>query len=54
MFWSELVTIFSVGEQISDTAGNASGSKDIAQLFHDKYKTLYNRVPTSDDELRLT
>ena len=46
MFWSEL-------NKISDTVGNASGSKEIAQLFHDKYKALYNRVSTSEDELRL-
>ena len=25
----------------------------IAQHFHDKYKALYNSVPTSDDELSL-
>ena len=53
MFWSELNKISSVGKQISDTVGNAIGSKDIAQLFHDKYKALYNSIPTSDDELRL-
>ena len=40
MFWSELNKISSVGKQIRDTVGNASGSKDIAQLFHDKYKAL--------------
>ena len=44
MFWSELNKISSVGKQISDTVGNASGSKEIAQLFHDKYKALYNSV----------
>ena len=53
MFWSKLNKISSVGKQISDTVGNASGSKEIAQLFHDKYKALYNSVSTSEDELRL-
>ena len=53
MFWSELNKISSVGKQISDTVGNASGAKDIAQLFHDKYRALYNSVPTTDDELPL-
>ena len=53
MFWSELNKISSVGKQISDTVGNASGSKEIAQLFRDKYKALYNSVSTSEDELRL-
>ena len=53
MFWSELNKISSVGKQISDTVGNDSGSKNIAQLFHDKYKALYNSVFTSEDELRL-
>ena len=55
MFWSELNKISSVGKQISDTVGNASGSKKIAQLFHDKYKALSNSVglSTSEDELRL-
>ena len=53
MFWSELNTISSVGKQISDTVGNAIGSKEIAQLFHEKYKALYNSVSTSEDELRL-
>ena len=36
MFWSELNKISSVGKQISDTVGNASGSREIAQLIHDK------------------
>ena len=53
MLWSELNKISSVGKQISDTVGNASGSKKIAQFFHDKYKALYNSVSTSEDELRL-
>ena len=54
MFWSELLKISSVGKQISDTVGNASGSKEIAQLFHDKYKALYNsKFTTSDDDLRV-
>ena len=53
MFWSELNKISSVGKQISDTVGNASGSKKNAQLFHDKYKALYKSVSTSEDELRL-
>ena len=50
MFWTELNKISSVNKQISLTIGNASESKDIAQLFHDKYNALYNSVPTSDDE----
>ena len=33
MFWSELNKISSVGKQISHTVGNASGSKEIAQLM---------------------
>ena len=53
MFWSELNKISSVGKQISDTVGNASGPTEIAQIFHDKYKALYNSVSTSEDELRL-
>ena len=53
MFWSELNTISSVDKQISDTVGNASWSKEIAQLFHDKYKALYNSLSTSEDELRI-
>ena len=54
MFWSELLKISSVGKQISGTVGNASGSKEIAQLFHDKYKALYNsKFTTSDDDLRV-
>ena len=44
MFWSKLNKISSVGKQISDTVGNASGSKKIAQIFHDKYKALYPPV----------
>ena len=53
MFWSKLNKIASVGKQINDTVGNASGSKEIAQLFHDNYKALYNSVSTSEDELCL-
>ena len=51
MFWSELNKISSVGKQ--KTVGNPSGSKEIAQLFRDKYKAGYNSVSTNKDELRL-
>ena len=36
----------------SDIIGNANGAEEISKLFYDKYRLLYNSVPTSDEELR--
>ena len=51
MFWSEAAKISSADKQLTNIIGNALGPEAISQLFHEKYKTLYNSVPTSDSDL---
>ena len=51
MFWSEAAKISSADKQLTNIIGNVSGPEAISQLFHEKYKTLYNSVPTSDSDL---
>ena len=51
MFWSEAAKISSADKQLNNIIGNASGPEAISQLFHEKYKTLYNSVPTSHSDL---
>ena len=51
MFWSEAAKNSSADKQLTNIIGNPSGPEAISQLFHEKYKTLYNSVPTSDSDL---
>ena len=51
MFWSEAAKNSSADKQLTNIIGNPSGPEAISQLFHEKYKTLYNIVPTSDSDL---
>ena len=41
----------SANKQLTNIIGDASGPEAIPQLFHEKYQTLYNSVPTSDSDL---
>ena len=51
MFCSEAAKISSADKQLTNIIGNALGPEAISQLFHEKHKTLYNSVPTSDSDL---
>ena len=51
MFWSEAAKNSSADKQLTNIIGNPSGLEAISQLFHKKYKTLYNSVQTSDSDL---
>ncbi len=51
IFWEEVNKITSASKQTSNTIGNAHGPHEITTLFHDKYKALYNSVPTNDREM---
>ncbi len=49
--WRELKKINPSRCNIPTTVDDACNAPDIAELFMSKYETLYNSVPTSDDEL---
>ena len=38
-------------KKVADTIDQSSGPAYISKLFLDKYKSLYNRVPTDDSEM---
>lgn len=50
-FWTALKKINPTSKQISDTIGTSNSPDEITEVFYQKYKTLYNSVPTSDSEL---
>ena len=45
------VWLFSGKQLISSSIGSANGSTEITKLFYNKYRSLYNSVPTDDNEL---
>ena len=50
-FWTEIKKVNSICKTISNSIGEANGSVEISKLFFEKYRSLYNSVPTSVDEL---
>ena len=50
-FWTEIKKINPTGKAISNSIGGANGAKDITKLFLEKYRSLYNSVPTDENEL---
>ena len=50
-FWTEIKKINPTGKAISNSIGEANGAKDISKLFLEKYRSLYNSVPTDENEL---
>ena len=50
-FWTEIKKIHPTGKAISNSVGEANGAKDIYKLFLEKYRSLYNSVPTDENEL---
>ena len=51
-FWKELKKISPANKVTTNVMDNAHGDKNVMELLLTKYKTLYNSVPTSDDELQ--
>ena len=51
-FWQEIKKINPNARLTSNTIDEANGASEISKLFFNKYRSLYNRVPTSDDEVR--
>ena len=49
--WRELKKISPIAKNIPSTVDEACGGPEIAELFVEKYETLYNSVPTSKKEL---
>ena len=50
--WKELKKISRANQVTTNVMDNAHGDKNVMELLLTKYKTLYNSVPTSDDELQ--
>ena len=50
-FWTEIKNINPTGKAISNSIGEANGAKAISKLFLEKYRSLYNSVPTDENEL---
>ena len=51
-FWTEIKKINPTSKAISSSIGEANGAKDISKLFLEKYRSLYNTVPTDENELK--
>ena len=51
-FWKELKRISPANKVTTNVMDNAHGDKNVMELLLTKYKTLYNSVPTSHDELQ--
>ena len=49
--WSEVEKINPASKLISNTIDQPNGNHEITQLFYDKYRSLYSRVPTDDIEM---
>lgn len=50
-FWKELKKLNPANKITTETMDNVNGNENITNILYDKYKTLYNSVPTSDHEL---
>ena len=51
-FWKELKKISPANKVTTNVMDNAHGDKNEMELLLTNYKTLYNRVPTTDDEIQ--
>ena len=51
-FWKELKKVSPANKVTTHVMDNAHGDRNVMELLLTKYKTLYNSVPTSDDELQ--
>ena len=49
-FWMEIKNINPTGKAISNSIGEENGAKDVSKLFIEKYSSLYNSVPTDENE----
>ena len=52
-FWNDINSINHANTSLPDMVDNAHGSSEISKVFHEKYKSLYTSVPTSDAELNV-
>ena len=50
-FWKEIRKLNPTSKTISNNIDDANGSLEISNLFYEKYRCLYNSVPTSTNEL---
>ena len=51
-FWTETNKINPTSKIVSTSIDQASSPLEISKLFLKKYRLLYNRVPTDNNELR--
>ena len=50
-FWNETNKLNPTSKTISNSIDDAYGSKEISNLFYEKYRRLHNSVPTNANEL---
>ena len=50
-FWNEINKLNPSSKTMSNSIDDANGSKEISNLFYEKYRRLYNSVPTNATEL---
>ena len=51
IFWKEIRKLNPTSKTISNNIDDANGPLEISNLFYEKYRCLYNSVPTSTNEL---
>lgn len=51
-FWGEVRKLRGKGSPVPNVVGNAHGPEAIGNLFSNKYKTLYNSVSYSDQDMQ--
>ena len=49
--WSEVKRMKGRSRKSAGTIDGVNGDKDTADLFSDKYNTLYNSVPSDNDDM---
>ena len=50
-FWNEINKLNPTSKTMSNSIDDANSSKEISNLFYEKYRRLYNSVPTNANEL---
>ena len=51
LYWNEINMLNPTSKTMSNNSDDANGSKEISNFFNEKYRRLYNSVPTNANEL---
>ena len=47
IYWNEINMLNPTSKTMSNSIDDANGSKEISNFFNEKYRHLYNSVPTN-------